>query len=68
MLASKESVFNSEHLRSVTNLKMNSISVISGRWLVIMKSCVQRNPVYVRKDSRLKRGSNPGPLDRQASV
>ena len=30
---------------------------------VIMKGCVQWNPVYGRKDFRLKRGSNPGLID-----
>ena len=30
---------------------------------MIMKGCVQWNPVYDRKDLRLRRGSNPGPLD-----
>ena len=29
---------------------------------VIMKGCVQWNPVYDWKDLRLRRGSNPGPL------
>ena len=28
-----------------------------------MTGCVQWNPVYGWKDSRLERGSNPGPLD-----
>ena len=35
---------------------------------MIMKGCVQWNPVYDWKDSRLKRGSSPGPLDQQASA
>ena len=35
---------------------------------VIMKGCVQSNPVYGRKDFRLQRLLNPGPLDQQASV
>ena len=30
---------------------------------VIRKGCVQWNPVYDRKDPRLRRSSNPGPLD-----
>ena len=30
---------------------------------MIMKGYVQLNPVYSRGDSRLERGSNPGPLD-----
>ena len=30
--------------------------------LVIITGCVQRDPVYDRKDPRLKRGSNPRPL------
>ena len=29
---------------------------------MIMKGCVQWNPVYGRKDFRLERGSKPGPL------
>ena len=31
--------------------------------MMIMKSCVRWNPVYSRGESRLERGSNPGPLD-----
>ena len=30
-----------------------------------MKGLAQWNPIYDRKDPRLKRGSNPGPLDKQ---
>ena len=36
--------------------------------MVVMKSCVQRNSVYGRKDFSLHLESNPGPLDQQASV
>ena len=35
---------------------------------MFVKSCMQRNPVFNGKDPRLKRGSNPGPLDKQASA
>ena len=33
-------------------------------WWMIMKGCVQWNPVYDLKDLRLKRGTNPGPIDK----
>ena len=33
-----------------------------------MEGCVQENPVYDWKDSRLRRASYPGPLDQQASA
>ena len=36
--------------------------------MVIMKGCVQKNPVYDVKDPRLERGSNTGPLDQQVSA
>ena len=31
--------------------------------MIIMKGCVQWNPIYSRGDSRLEWGSNPGLLD-----
>ena len=34
----------------------------------VMDDCAQWDPVYDRKDSGLKRCSNPGPLDQQASA
>ena len=34
----------------------------------IIKDCVKQNPVFDRNDPRLKRGSNPGPLDLYASA
>ena len=40
----------------------NSVSAISGRWVGKSAGCVQSNPVYDLKDSRLRRGLNPGPL------
>ena len=46
----------------------NSISMIRDDGCVIMKGRVQCNPVYFWKDSRLKQGSNIGPLDQQASA
>ena len=39
------------------NVLFNSISVYHGDEQVIMKSCVQWNPVYDWKDLRLRRGS-----------
>ena len=42
----------------------NRISVVSRRWV---DDCAQWNPVYDQKDPGLKRCSNPGPLDQQAS-
>ena len=33
-----------------------------------MDDCAQWNPVYDRKDPGLKRCSNPGPVDQQASA
>lgn len=36
--------------------------------MVLMKSCVQRNPVYDWKDLNLQQESNLGPLDQPASI
>ena len=41
-------------------LKIYSISVKSSQYLVIMKDCVQGNPVYGLKVFRLERNSTPG--------
>ena len=49
-------------LRFYFKVLLNSISAKSGRLAVLMKSGAQWNPVYDRKDLRLRRGSIPGPL------
>ena len=46
----------------------NCISVIPEWWAGDMKGCVQKKLVYDWKDLRLRRRSNTGPLDQQASA
>ena len=54
------------------DLRFRSFSIVfqsyPGDGRVIIKVCVQWKPIYDSKDPRLTRGSNPGPLDKQASA
>ena len=47
---------------------LNSISVKSGQCLDNNEECMQWDLVYGWKDFRLKRCSNPGPLDQKVNV